>query len=187
MSQAPGEWFRGSSNGVWAIVALVAVVAVIVGDAVSGWHLAVTLGAVLFGLLAYATFVRPRVGVERGELVLHHLYSTQRLPVAAVESVAIGRTFEATAAGRHYVSSAIMRPLRQAISLQGPATPETSYPDFVEARIRSLADDARATAGIARESEEQWALAEDVRRTWDWPLIGVTVVVAVAFVVAIVV
>lgn len=186
MGQARAEWFRGSSNLVWAAVALVAVLVVIVGDAVGGWHLPVTLGAVLFGLLAYAAFVRPRIGIEGNDVVLHHLYSTQRLPAAAIESVAIGRTFQATAGGRHYVSAAVIRPLRQAISLKGERRPEKDYADFVEARLLRAAEDARAQAGIRPESDQQWALAEDVRRTWAWPLIVLTAAVAVAFVVTLI-
>lgn len=187
MAQARGEWFRGTSNVVWAGVALAAVLVFVVGDALGHWHPQVTFGALLFGALAYAAFLRPQVGVVDGDLVLRHLYSTQRVPVAAVESVAIGRTFEATAGGRHYVSSAVMRPLRQAVSLKGAPRPEKSYPDFVESRILRLADDARAMAGVKRESDAQWALAEDVRRSWDWPLMALTVALAVAFVVALVV
>jgi len=187
VNQTRGEWFRGTSNIVWAVIALAAVAALVIGDATAGWHPPVTFGALLFGIVAYAAFLRPRVGVEDGDLVVRRLYSTQRVPVAAVETVTIGRTFEATAGGRHYVSSAVMRPLRQALTLKGDPTPEKSYPDFVESRILRLADDARAAAGVRWESEAQWALAEDVRRTWAWPLIGLTLAVAVAFVVALVV
>lgn len=186
MTQQHGEWFRGTSNAVWTGLAAVAAGALIIGDAVTDWHAAVTLGGLLFILLAYVAFLRPVVGVADGDLVLRHLYSTQRVPVAAIETVTIGRTFQASAAGRHYVSSAIMRPLRQAVRLSGPAHPEKSYPDFVESRILHLAEEARTSAGVARESDAQWALAEDVRRTWSWPLIALTLGLAIAFVLAIV-
>lgn len=187
MAQRDGEWFHdGSSNAIWTGLAVVAAGAVVLADVVADWHPAVTLAALLFVLLSYVAFLRPAIGVVGGDLVLRHLYSTQRVPVATVEKVAVGRTLQISAGGRHYVSSAVMRPLRQAVRLSGPAHPETSYPDFVEARILHLAEESRATAGIRTESDAQRAPADGVRRTWSWPLIALTLALAIALVLAIV-
>jgi len=186
VAEQGAEWFRGTSSWVWGALALLAAAIVIVIDGVDGWDLAVIAAALLFAVLSYVAIIRPRVGVEAGDLVLHHMYSTQRLPVAAVETVAIGRTLEATAGGRHYVSAAVGRSLRASFKSNGPRDPQKNYADFVEDRILHLADQARVEAGIRRESEEQFALAEDVRRTWAWPWVAVTGVLVVLLVLGLV-
>lgn len=187
MAEQRAEWYRGTSSWVWGILALFAAAVVIVLDLLDGWHLAVLAGALLFALLSYVAIIRPRVGVQDGDLVLHHMYSTQRIPVAAVETVSVGRTLEVTAGGRHYISAAVGRTLRQAFKGSGPRDPQKNYADFVEDRVLWHASDARQAAGIQQDSPEQFALAEDVRRTWAWPWIGATVVLVVLLVVAVLV
>ncbi|TQL70114.1 hypothetical protein FB381_4041 [Nocardioides albertanoniae] len=180
----PDEWFRNSSSSVWGVLAIGAAVAIIVVDAITGWHPVTTAGAVLFALVAYAAFIRTKVGVSNGDFVLHHLYSTVRFPMAALESVSVGRTLGAYAGGRTYVSGAVGRSIRDAVKgAKRDHNPLRNQTDFIEDRLNALAQDARDRRRIKRDSEEQFALAEDVRRTWDWPLIGVTVIVAVVFVV----
>lgn len=183
----PEEWFRNSSSTVWGLLAAGAGITIIVVDAVTGWHPETTAGGLLFALVAYAAFIRTKVGVSDGDFVLHHLYSTVRFPLAALEGVSVGRTLGAYSGGRTYVSGAVGRPMREAVKgSKREHQPLSNHADFVEDRLTALAQDARERRGIKKDSDEQFALAEDVRRTWDWPLIAVTVVVAVAFVVLLV-
>ena len=184
----PEEWFRNSSSTTWGFLSAGAAIAVVVIDAVTGWHPETTAGGVLFALVAYAAFVRTRVGVSEGDFVLHHLYSTVRFPIAALESVSVGRTLGAYAGGRTYVSGAVGRPMREAIKgAKRDHKPLSNHADFIEDRLNGLAQDARDRRRIKRDSDEQFALAEDVRRSWDWPLIAITGVAAVVFVVLLVI
>ncbi|MEI7055444.1 hypothetical protein WBG06_06485 [Nocardioides sp. CCNWLW239] len=182
----PEEWFRNSSSTVWGVLSIGAAVAVIVVDAATGWHPETTAGGLLFALVAYAAFIRTKVGVSEGDFVLHHLYSTVRFPMAALESVSVGRTLGAYAGGRTFVSGAVGRPMREAVKGKREHKPLSNHADFVEERLNSLAQDARDRRRIKRDSDEQFALAEDIRRSWDWPLIAVTVAVAVLFAVLLV-
>ncbi|MFT4083468.1 MAG: hypothetical protein QM638_12870 [Nocardioides sp.] len=181
--RARGEWFRGTNGVVWGAVVAVAVVAVVVLDLGAGAHPAVICGALAFACLCYAALIRPRIGLVDDDLVVHHLYSTQRLPIAAVEQVAVGRTTAVSVGGRRYLSGAVSRPRRQVRSARPR---ETTYPDYVEQRLTDAASLARHEAGIAPRSAEQRALADQVTRSWDWPLIVVNVVLVVAFVVTLV-
>lgn len=183
----PEEWFRNSSSTVWGLISMAAALVVIVLDAVTGWHLETTVGGLLFALVAYAAFIRTKVGVSEGDFVLHHLYSTVRFPMAALESVSVGRTLGAYAGGRTYVSGAVGRPLREAVKKNRDHKPLSNHADFIEERLNSLAQDARDRRRIKQDSDEQFALAEDVRRRWDWPLIALTAAVAVVFAVLLVI
>lgn len=204
MSDGQDEWFRTTSSIVWAVISVVVAGFVAVLDAVQDWHPAVTAGAVLFALIAYAAFVRPRIGIVGSDVVLHHVYSSQSFPLAALEKVEARRTMRLRAGGHDYVFGAIgrgRRATRQA--LRGtPAAPDqdrlgmpsahaapavpTEYADFVEARLSARARDARDRVGVVLGSAEQRALAGSVGRRWDWALISVTVVVLVVFVVVLV-
>lgn len=201
MSDGQDEWFRTTSSIVWAVISVVVAGFVAVLDAVQDWHPAVTAGAVLFALLAYAAFVRPQIGVVGPEVVLRHVYSSQSFPLAALEKVEAGRTMRLRAGGHDYVFGAIgrgRRATRQALrGAPGPAgapgrerlgTPSahaapgvpTEYADFVEARLSARARDAR-DAGVSAE------FSGPVVRSWDWVLVCATLVVAVVFVVLLVV
>ena len=52
---------------------------------------------------------------------------------------------------------------------QPVALAATSYPDFVEERIRAAAQDHRDRLGIRARSDEQLALAAVVRTDLAWP------------------
>ena len=81
------------------------------------------------------------------------------------------------AGNRRFVSPAVGRSLRS-IRKQGYVAPDpaASYPDFVEQRIRTRIDGARARSDIALTSEEQLATGSAVRRDWAWPeLVGLLV------------
>lgn len=200
MAHEQTQWFRGTSGMVWGILAFVIAAGVIALDLAGGWHVQVVLGALLFAVLAYASLIRPRIGVQRDRLILDQMFSTTEIPMAAVRSTSIGRTFEAKTASHSYVSAAVGRSLRQALKGQvvrdtqlkrggtvelPPTKPnEMSYADFVVERIHGRAVEARERAHIEDASPEQAELDAQVRRTWAWPEIAATAVLLVAFVVS---
>lgn len=200
MTDEKTQWFRGTSGFVWGILALILAAVLIVVDVIGGWDAPVVTGGLLFGVLAYLALIRPRIGVARDELVLDHMLTTVRIPVAAVQGIAISRMCEVRAGGRRYLSAAVSRSVRQAlrrevvrdsplqrrVPVEEPKAKaaDISYADFVAGRIHAVAHDARERAGIAAGSAEQTRLADGVRRTWAWPEVVVLSVVAVAFVVS---
>ena len=145
--------------------------------------------------VAWTVFLRPRAAVEAEELVLRNMVSDWRLPLAAIEEVTVRQMLVVTADARRFVCAAVGRKRRQLIKDEhrpfdeGPQTEieraQHSYGLFVEDRIRARAEQARARAGVALYSEEQEALAADVRRLWAWPEIVAGVVLVAACVVAV--
>lgn len=183
------EWFESSGNKVWGAIAIVfgAGVAVVTLSDHDG-PVFVLLG-ILFALLAYASMWRPRVGASADDLLLRGMYSTQSIPLAAIDSVVVTRTFAAHVIGRNYVSSAVGRGLRESVHgkrrPKGGDTPKVGYADLVEGRLTKLVDDARHRHGVEQGSEAQSALATQIRRTWAWPEVVLSVVVTIALLVVI--
>lgn len=189
MSDGGVEWFQGTGNRVWGAVSIafgLAVGLITLIDFVSpAWPIA----GLLFALLAYASMWRPRVGVSADELLLRAMYSTQTIPLAAIDTIVIGRTLAARVVGRNYVSSALGRGQRE--SMRGPrrpvdgGPPRPSYADLVEERLVAKVLDARSRVGVEQGSVAQSALAAQIRRTWAWPEVGLSVVVTLALVISI--
>jgi len=177
VAEQSAEWFRATSSWVWGSLAFFAAALVIVTDILAGWHPPVTVAALLFAVVCYVSVVRPRVGVQGGDLILHHMYSTQRLPLDSVDRVMVGRMFKATADGRAYVSSALSRSVRQSL-LRSQRDPQKNYADFVEDRILHRAAEAR-------ELSVRGTATDRVRRSWAWPWIAVTAALVVLLVVTI--
>jgi hypothetical protein len=193
----PVEKFRPTSGQVlgWIGIALV-VTAVVFGAIESAWS--VVTGALVVGVLDWAATLKPRVRVEGRWLVLRNMVETIRIPLAAVEEVAVRQVLAVRVGERRFVSPAVGKSLRQALKSAGSspaassATAEATavtqaYPDFVEERIRHLATEARTREDVARYSAEQDALGAQVTRTPAWLEIGLLVVAVVAFVVTLVV
>jgi hypothetical protein len=170
-------------------------------DGVPLWVPAVAL---LGGVVTYTSTVRPRVSVERQELVLRNMLSTVRLPLAAIEEVAVQQVMAVRAGGRRYVCAGVGRSLRQAMKgtsmqrarehmggltghLAAVVEPGMNYADFVEIRVQELVNDDRVRRGVARYSPEADALAEQVRRDPAWLEIGALIATAVLFVIAVLV
>lgn len=188
------ERFRPTSGQVlgWIGLALVAAVVVIgVADRTHGFPAPVVAGALVVGVLDWAAMLKPRVLVVGRWLVLRNMLETTRIPLAAVEEIAIRQVLAVRVGERRFVSPALGRSLRQALKTRGAAAPTAaaveaqgataSYPDFVEERIRHLATEARTAEGVARYSAEQDALGAQVRRTPAWLEIGLLVAALVAF------
>ena len=168
------------------------VVAVLVGIWASDpgrvplWVLA---AALLVAVLIWSTMLRPRVWVEPGTLVLRNMLDTTRIPLAAVEEVAVRQVMAVRVGERRFVSPGVGRSLRQAMKgsaaqrartqlpgLQGmvaegaeAVAPGMVYGDYVELRLRDLAAEDRTRRGVRRGSPELEALAGEVLRSPAWP------------------
>ena len=158
----------------------------------AGTPLGVAIVAVLGALLVWAALLRPALWVTSRDLVLRGMFSTRRVPLAAIDSVVVTQVLAVKVGDQRYVSPVIGYTVRQTVKakVRDGQTPGVAAPSpaqehqaFVATRIDYLAQDARDRQGIRSGSPEQQALADGVRRTWAWPEIGAGVALAVAFVV----
>jgi len=184
----------GQVTGVLGLLVVAAFVGVWVSDrdSVPLWVLALAL---LVGVLIWASMLRPRVWVEPGTLVLRNMLDVTRIPLAAVEEVAVRQVMAVRVGEKRYVSPGVGRSLRQAMKgsaaqrvrsqlpgLQGLAAegaaavePGMVYGDYVELRLRDLATEDRTRRGVRVGSPELDALAGEVVRTRAWPeIVAVT-------------
>lgn len=148
-------------------------------------------GVALFAVLAWASMLWPRVSLTADDLVLRTMVEHQRLPLAAIEDLAVRQVMAVRVGDKRYVSSALGRPLRKAIRGGKPADDEkpageVEYVDHVELQIRDRMEQARAAAGVGLLSDEQLALAAGVRREPAWLPIGLIAVAVLALVVAVI-
>lgn len=193
MQQQPVERFDPTSGRVTAVLVLVLAGVVVVAGTVDAGSvpLPVLAGAVLAGVLAWASMLRPALWATTEHLVMRNMLETVHVPLAAIEQLAVRQVLALRAGEKRYVSTVVGRPLRKAMrtSRSGSApvedaapAPGLPYADFVEQRLHQLMEEARTAAGVESLSDEQLALAADVRREPAWVPIGLTVVSAVAFV-----
>ena len=193
MQQQQVERFQPTSGRLTAVlVLLLAGVVVVVGVADPGSIGApVVAGAVLAAVLAWASMLRPALWATAEHLVMRNMLETIHVPLAAIEQLAVRQVLAIKVGEKRYVSTVVGRPLRKAMRTgrSGRAPVEDSapapglpYADFVEQRLHQLMEEARTAAGVESLSDEQLALAADVRRQPAWVPIGLTVVSAVAFV-----
>jgi len=186
------ETFRATSGRVMGTLALVMVAGVVVvalwpgGQGIAAY---VVWGALLAGVLTWAAMLRPSLWVTETRLVMRNMLSTISIPLAAIEDVVVRQVCAVRAGERRYVSPAVgrtMREVRPDRRQKDGTKPDTMpYAVFVEDRIHRLAEQARERAGIARMSDEQLALAADVRRDWAWPEIAALAITLVGLVVAV--
>lgn len=195
---APVERFRPTSGRVTGVLALGFVGAVVVSGLVDPRHglpLPVLAAAPVIGVLIWAAMLRPRVWVTEEDLVLRNMLHTVWIPLAAIEQVAVRQVLAVGAGQKRYVSPAVGRSWRQTVrsnrSAGAPPKPvgggrvqTVAYPDFVEERIRALAEAARARRGVAPRSDEQRALAAGVRRRWARAELAAFVVTGLLFLVS---
>lgn len=182
------EWFVATGNKIWGVVAIAFGLVVGAFTLIDTHDPVFPLAGLLFALLAYASMWRPRIGASSDTLHLVAMYSTQTIPLAAIDSIVITRTFAARVIGRNYISSAIGRGLRE--SVQGRRRPRdgaerVEYADLVESRLTAMVANARARHGVEQGSEAQSALAAQIRRTWSWPELALSLVVTLALVISI--
>jgi hypothetical protein len=178
------EKFRTGSGRVAGYVALLLAVAVAVLVVADGYHSADLKTLLLCAFLAaafWAALIRPVVAVRGDRLLLRSMVSEVWVPLAAVESVRIGMYLGVRAGGRTFTSVAVGRGKRGLYRQRrvGPDPLRVSA-DLIEQTLERRAENARAQAGIAFMSDEQFALGAACRRQWAWPVIALLSALAVA-------
>ncbi|GAA5148185.1 hypothetical protein GCM10023340_21720 [Nocardioides marinquilinus] len=195
---AERQVFRPTSGRVSGVLALlVGLGLAVLGLTTSGgveWAL-VAVG-VFVAVLAWAAMLRPVVIVEDDRLVLRNMVDTVRIPLAAIEEIAVRQVLAVRVGERRFTSAAIgrsRRQIRRDDKLPGAGRDrspvelaEDSYGMFVEDRIRTLSKQARERLGIAPFSDEQERLGAEVTKTPAVAEITGLAVPAVALVVLIV-
>lgn len=183
----------GRIMGSLAVAVAVGLVVIAVADS-SDVPAPLVSGAILFGVLAWASMLWPAVSVTADHLVLRTMVEHQHLPLAAIESVAVGQVLAVRVGDKRYVSTAISKPWKKALVARrradrakqsGKAPADVPYADYVEAEIRRRMDHAREATGVALLSDEQLALAAGVTRRPAWLPIGFLTASVLAFGVAI--
>lgn len=179
----------GRVVGTLIVVMSAGVLVLAVAERDEPWSLSLGLAALAFAALAWASMLRPALAVDDDRLVMRNMVDTVEVPLAAIEQVAVRQVLAVRAGERRYVSPVIGKTRRRitrterAAGGQRPVEGEIGYADFVEERISSLAEQARAERGVALMSDEQLALAAaEVRRRWDWPVIAAVTVPLALFV-----
>jgi hypothetical protein len=137
---------------------------------------------VAFVVLSWTAVLRPAVWLMSRTLVMRNMVDVVEIPLAAIQEVSVRQVLAVTTDEGRHVSPAIGRSRLQVLRDTKPGRITESYPYFVEERIRSAADDARSSSGVGRYSEEQAALAAEVRRDWAWPEIVALAVAGVVLV-----
>lgn len=172
----------GRVMGSLSVIAALVVVAIAASDP-GVVPAPVVAGAILLGVLGWASMLWPRVSVTAEDLVLRTMVEYQRLPLAAIEDLAVRQVLAVRVGDKRYVSTAIGKSWRKAVG-DKPDTPkdtdkpitEVAYVDYVEQEIRNRMEQARAEAGVGLLSDEQLALAAGVRREPAWLPIGLIAV-----------
>lgn len=193
MAEEVVEQFRPTSGRIMGSAAVLLVACVVVvglwpGD--QGIAPYVAWGALFGGVLAWSAMLRPRLWVTTSHLVMRNMLSTIAIPLAAIEQVAVRQVCAVRAGNRRFVSPAVGRSMaevrRDRTAKEAKPLPDIAYAEFVEDRIRFLAEEARVQAGVGLMSDEQVALAAGVHRQWAWLEIAALVVTLVGFVVTLV-
>ena len=171
--EAVVERFQPTSGRLsgWAAVLLSAAVVVAMmvylDDGFPAWVGGVAL---LVGVLAWASMLRPALWVTEEHLVMRNLAETVHIRLAAIEELAVSQVLAVRAGDRRLVSTVLGRTWRRAMTSRRAPSPEDGtregmrYVDWAEHRLRELVDAARDSAGVAAGSEEQRALPDAVRR-----------------------
>ncbi len=181
-----GRFFGYLGLSTAAVIVVLAVVARSTGTA-----LGIAILAVLGALLSWMVLLRPALWRTSGDLVMRNMTSTDRIPLAAIDTVVVTQVLAVFAGGKRYVSPAVGYTVRQTVRSRSRSAEATrseggatgSHQDFVEARLNHLAQDSRDRLGIAKGSPEQQALLADVRHSWAWPELAGVAVCVLAFVV----
>lgn len=175
--------FLGSFVAVTA--AVVAVVAIRESEA--SW----AAGAVLVGVLAWAAMLRPTLTVTADELVMRNMVDTIRIPLAAIEQLAVTQVL-AVRAGKRYVSPVVGKSWGKDVVAERRGWTRSEevrvagvdYADFVVEDLHRRMERARTAAGVTLLSDEQAELARGVRRQVAWLPTGLLLASAVALVAA---
>jgi hypothetical protein len=160
----------------------------------------VGVGALVVGVLMWASLLRPRVSVSSETLYLRNMLETIHIPLAAVDELVVRQVLAVRVGDKRFVSPAVGRKLRKVMRaprpqpLLGPAVPDAmedtvgpteqrehvatniDYVDHVESRLRELIAAARSRPAVGA-----------VRREPAWPEIGALTLATLLFVVTLLV
>lgn len=208
------ETFRSSGS---VVIGGITVVAAVVLGLLAAFHPDagapdwISAGLFLFAVVVYIAQVRPAVVLAETDLVLRNMLGTTHLPWAAIKDAQVRQFLTVEVGRRRYDCAAVGRTRRQIVKdsrQPGGATPaswqpgasiptsyqpepaasaELSYGRFIETKIRNRAKEAMVKGGIEHRSEEQDALADDVRTVRAWPEIVMLGIALVAMAVTIIV
>lgn len=182
----------GRLTGVTILAMSAGVLVLAVAERDESWALSLALAALTFAAAAWASMLRPALAVDDDRLVMRGMVDTVELPLAAIEQVAVRQVLAVRCGEKRYVSPVVGKTRRKLTraermgASERPARGEVNYADFVEERISRLAEQARSERGVALLSDEQLALAQDVRREWDWRVIAVVAAPLVLFVLSVI-
>jgi hypothetical protein len=158
--------------------------------------------ALVIAAVIWSSTLRPRVLVQGSSLVLRNMVTTVRIPLAAVEEVAVRQVMAVRAGDKRYVCAGVGRTLRQAMKgsavqrareqmgglrseIATVAEPGMIYADYIELRVRELVNEDRVRRGLKAMSPELDELALQTRRELAWPEIAALVLSVLLFVLAI--
>lgn len=198
----PVERFAATSGRLlgWTTLVVLAVVVVslaFTARTVTGLQVALALA--FFGVLVWATQLRPRATVYPGELVLHNALRDTHVPLARIDEVSVRRTLNVFVGEQRFVCIGIGQSLRRTVrgrsrgpsSLLGfdriedyterstppmPDQADMDYDQFVESRLTALVADARR-----RGTAAAGAPAGEPRHVPAWPEIAALAGTGVAF------
>lgn len=185
-------WGSRIIGGIGLAVVVLVLVLGVVGDG-APYH---PVGYPICGLVAlmfWTGLIRPAVAVEGDRLVLRNPLTTDRVPLAAIEQVVVRQYLVVRVADRRLACSGIGRSRRRALrddqlgDATGRELADLSYGGIVEHRLQRLAEEARTREHVELYSDEQAALAADVRREPARIELGLLAVLVVATVVALLV
>lgn len=176
------ERFPPTNGRVLGVLGLLLGLGIAVGAPAAGIEGAWVWSAVglLVAVLMWAGLLRPVVLIEGDELVLRNMLDTVRVPLAAIDTVAVGQVLAVFVDDDRYVAPSIGRSRRQLHGrrLPGAMADAPQLPDvglFVEERIRHRVETAQKTGAEPGPVVRERAWAEIAALV----VAGVLVVVAV--------
>ncbi len=168
------EDFRPTTGPLVGLLGLAVLVGVVVldvlgqGVSLAPWGYALV---VLLAVLVWAAVLRPRVWVGQGDLVLRTMLETVRVPLAAVESVAVRQVLVVTAGGRRYVCPALGRS-RRALTQRSGATRGGGVASLFG--VRSWGDGSPGEGDLEARRGHERALGVDYPRYVEGRLLELT-------------
>ena len=191
----------GPTNGrVPGALGIGAVLVAVVAALADGWHdsdLLLLSCLALASLLIWVVMFRPSVRSDGTLLHLRNMVSTTTVPLPLVDKALVGAMLLVRVGDTTYKSIALQRSRRKGRSADGAGLRSArggshqhtvmpmgsiakefgDYSDFVEERIKYLADEARV---------HRRGVGEPVRLTWAWPEIAGLLVLSVLVILALV-
>ena len=201
------EKFGPTSGRLVGGLGIAACVATAIGTIGDGRHdtdafVLVCLG--LVGLLIWMVMFRPSVRSDGTRLHLRSMVTTTSVPLASIQKVDVGAMLLVKADDHIYRSIAVGRPRKRQRAEEGSSfvgakggshqhsylqgtprlDPSKVYSDFVETRIKHLAQEAQAhKRGYDGVGADGKPVPAPVTRSWAWPELAGLVVLSVVAVV----